>query len=227
LDAVNFADKNQNLATFDAIVELFRTKAPIPSSGVHSLRFPDLPSYEFPGFLDFEPDAAFERRAAAIRLDIERDTSEFVQSAAPWTDSSIIESNSLDWIFSQSVLEHVDDLENLYCLIGHWLKPGGYASHLIDFGSHGMTAEWNGHWALNNLAWRALRGKRPYLINRIPYAGHARFSAGNGLVTVLEKTNKQFDGLIPAQFAEPFKSMSDEDARTRMVLLISRRAPPQ
>ena len=69
-------------------------------------------------------------------------------------------------MFSQSVLEHIDDLEGAYATLHKWLKPGGYMSHLIDFYSHGLTKEWNGHWALSDLTWGALKGRRPYLINR-------------------------------------------------------------
>jgi hypothetical protein len=129
----------------------------------------------------------------------------------------------VDWIFSQSVLEHIDDLATAYRVSARWLKPAGLASHLIDFGSHGLTREWNGHWAVGDLAWSALRGRRPYLINRQPYAEHLRLAADNGFVTVLERRNKRFDGLIPEQFAPRFRAIGDEDARTRMALHVSRR----
>ena len=97
-------------------------------------------------------------------------------------------------------------------------------SHLIDFASHGLTQEWNGHWALGDLAWAALRGRRPYLINRLPYQEHLRLGEANGFVVLLEKPSKRFDGLTPGQFASRFRSMSDEDARLHMVLVISQRA---
>jgi hypothetical protein len=42
----------------------------------------------------------------------------------------------------------------------------------------------------------------------------------------LEKRNKRFDGLLPEQFAPRFRSITDEDARLRMVLAISRSAAP-
>jgi SAM-dependent methyltransferase len=222
LDLVDFSNQAANLSVFDAIVEMFRRKTPIPASGLHSLRFPDLDRYDFPDFLGFEANAAFEERAAAIRQDIALSTGVFVQMAAPWTQLSILSPGSVDWIFSQSVLEHIDDLSAAYRGLRQWLKPSGYTSHLIDFDCHALTPEWNGHWALREPVWYALRGRRPYLINRLPYSAHARLATDNGFVTVLEKRNKRFDGLISEQFAPGFREIGDEDARMRMVFVISR-----
>jgi SAM-dependent methyltransferase len=222
LDLIDFSDTALNLSVFDEIVEMFRQKKPIPSSGLHSLRFPDLDHYGFPEFLAFEPNAAFEKRAAEIREDIALKTGVFVQVAAPWTQLSILSPQSVDWIFSQSVLEYIDDLPAVYRALRQWLKPSGVTSHLIDFGCHGMTQDWNGHWALSDRVWFALRGRRPYLINRAPYSEHLRLAADTGFVAVLEKRSKRFDGLIAEQFAPLFRDIVDEDARTQMVLAIGR-----
>ena len=144
-------------------------------------------------------------------------------SCSCWTEAAILRPHSVDWVFSQSVLEHIDDLDTTYRALALWLTPGGHMSHLIDFSSHSLTREWNGHWALGDVTWRALRGRRPYLLNREPYAAHLRRAAANGFVTVLERRNKRFDGLIPEQFAPPFRDMSEEDARTAMAFLVSRK----
>ena len=222
LDLIDFSNPAVNVAIFDDLVAMFRQRAPIPSSGVHSLRFPDLDCYDFPDFLAIETNAAFDSRIAAIREDIVQRTGRFVLTAAPWTEGSVLRQNSVDWIFSQSVLEHIDDLSDVYRALSQWLKPSGHMSHLIDFGSHGLTYEWNGHWALSDAMWRALRGRRPYLINRQPLAEHARHAVNNGFSTVLQRRSKRFDGLIPEQFAPAFRSVSDEDARTHMAFVINR-----
>ena len=104
--------------------------------------------------------------------------------------------------------------------MAQWLKPGGYASHLIDFSSHRMTDEWNGHWAINDGIWHLMRGKRPYLINRCSYAEHLKIAAAHGLTPITEMRNKRFDGLIPEDFAPRFRKVSDEDARSMMVFVI-------
>jgi hypothetical protein len=112
-DLVDFSDPIVNLAIFDELVALFRRKAPIPASGLHSLRFPDLDCYDFPDFLALEPDAAFEKRMGAIRKDVGLKSGVFVQMAAPWTELSILRQIRIDWVFSQSVLEHMRPIHHL------------------------------------------------------------------------------------------------------------------
>ena len=223
LDLIDFSNTAQNLVVFDQTVSMFRERRPIPSSGLHSLRFPDLDDYSFPDFPAISTPERFENRIAAIRQDIASGGGRFVRVAAPWMEKAIIESNSVEWVFSQSVLEHIDDLEGAYATLHKWLKPGGYMSHLIDFYSHGLTKEWNGHWALSDLTWGALKGRRPYLINRQPLHEHMRLWRENDFETLLEKRNKRFDGLISADFAPRFRAISDEDARVRMVFLVGQK----
>ena len=69
-----------------------------------------------------------------------------------------------------------------------------------------------------------MRGKRPYMLNRRPYADHLVLAAKNRLVPVFQTRSKRFDGLIPAEFAPQFRNISDEDARTAMALVILRNA---
>jgi hypothetical protein len=218
LDHSNF---DMNLKVFDELVELFRRKAPIPASGPFSLIFPDLPSYEFPKCLSFRADdPTFERRVSQIREDIVQQSGKFFQVAAPWMQSDMIKEASVDWLFSHSVLEHVDDLSGTYRAMAKWLKRGAYSSHLIDFDCHGLARQWNGHWAITDGVWSAIRGKRPYLLNRRCCEAHVRLAAENGLHCLLEMRNKRYDGLIREQFEPRFREITDEDARTRMVFVV-------
>ncbi len=41
----------------------------------------------------------------------------------PWHDSNIVEKESVDLIFSQAVLEHIDDMAFSYEKMFSWLKP--------------------------------------------------------------------------------------------------------
>jgi hypothetical protein len=70
--------------------------------------------------------------------------------------------------------ERVDALSDAYEVMVTWLKPGGYALHLVDFSSHHVT-EWNGHWALDELMWFILRDGRPYSPNRHSEVGFIRW----------------------------------------------------
>ena len=64
---------------------------------------------------------------------------QFVDYRTPWTSPSEVAASSLDLIFSQAVLEHVDGLEETYEAMSVWLKPGGYAFHVIDFTAHQLA----------------------------------------------------------------------------------------
>ena len=85
---------------------------------------------------------------------------------APWNDPAVFAADSLDLIFSHSVLEHVDQPVATYRACFRWLKPGAVMSHKIDHSSHGITRSWNGHYALPAPLWAIIYGKRPYLLNR-------------------------------------------------------------
>ena len=43
---------------------------------------------------------------------------------------------SLDWVFSNAVLEHVSDLDTLFDVLGRALKPGGGMYHRVDLRCH-------------------------------------------------------------------------------------------
>jgi len=222
LEVVDFTDPKVDAEVLDKLTGLFRRRATIPSTGIHSRRFPDLDNYDWPEWLDLGSNTEWEKRVQSIRKDIIT-RARCVKIAAPWTDQVTIEPASVDWIISQSVLEHVDDLAGAYAAMAQWLRPGGIASHLIDFQSHGMTSEWNAHWAIDDRVWHIMRGRRPYLLNRLPYAAHLAIAAEWGFTPIMEMKNKRFDGLIPADFAPRFRKIGDEDARTAMVFVILRK----
>jgi hypothetical protein len=223
LDLVDFTNPKLDVVVFDQLASFFRCRAPIPASGAHSCRFPDLDNYEWPDWLDLGPSRQWEERVAAIREDVVARSERFVKIVAPWMDRAIMEEGSVDWIVSQSVLEHVDALYDAYEAMARWLTPRGHASHLIDFSSHRMTKEWNGHWAIDDLTWHIMRGKRPYLLNRYAYTDHLTIAAKCGLAPVAELRNKRFDGLIRNNFVARFREISDEDARANMVFVILRK----
>ncbi len=122
------------------------------------------------------------------------------------------------------MLEHVEDLEAIYGAMGRWVAPGGMMTHLIDFWSHDLTQEWNGHWAIEPRTWRLIYGRRPYLPNRAPRAEHLRLLEESGFVLRREIVERRSDGLLPRDFADPFRRLGDEDARTRMMFVVVARA---
>jgi hypothetical protein len=220
LDLLDHSDSTENLRIFDDLVGMFARRAAIPAQGTHSRTFPDLSEYGFPAYLAGVETSGNAERMSAIRADIVGQTKRFFEVAAPWSDAHIVREGSVDWLISHSVLEHVDDLVPTYRDMALWLRPGAYATLLVDFYSHDLTSEWNGHWAVGEDVWRLIRGKRPYLINRAPLATHLDLASQNGLVLRALIRNKRFDGMLPSEFRPPFDAISDEDARTRMAFLV-------
>ncbi len=219
LDLVDHSNRHDNLRIFDEVADLFRNKATIPAFGEFSKIFPDLEDYNFPVFM--KKFKVLESRIADIRSDISEGRGKYFAVAAPWTQSSVVKEKSVDWVFSHSVLEHVDNIQETYGYISKILKPSGCTSHLIDFNCHNLTSEWNGHWAIGKRSWTAIRGKRPYLLNRGWCSFHLKLAAADGLIPQFEKRSKRFDGLIREQFEPQFQLMTDEDARTEFLFVVS------
>ena len=86
-----------------------------------------------------------------------------VHYKVPWHEFEVIESSTIDMIFSQAVLEHVDDLGHCYDRMFQWLKPGGLivAPNRFSLPRHrqrfGMDIG-----LILNLTWWLIRGRRPY-----------------------------------------------------------------
>ena len=121
-----------------------------------------------------------------------------------------------DLIYSQAVLEHVDDLSSVYEAMHFLLKPGGLISHQIDFRSHEISKHWNGHCGkYSDFVWnRLLRAKKPFLINREPHSTHINLLRKFGFDIVCDLQIKDNSCIQRRRLAPRFKSMSDDDLIT-------------
>src|SRR5690606_21822483 len=127
-----------------------------------------------------------ERRIQAIRDDLRRQSGTFIRIAAPWTATNSVPDQSVDWLFSHSVMEHVHDVEEAYLCCSRWMSNNGMMTHNIDYRSHNMTTHWNGHWTIDDLTWSLVRGRRPYLINRLPHSAHINLLKSHNFEIVRE-----------------------------------------
>ena len=216
LDAVAYADLTGNLTVFDELVDLFKKREPIPGPNEFPELNPVLSSYEFPHHLlsrerlEWSLDKA---RLVAIRHSIGNPGTSDSQISymAPWMEAGVIPEESLDMIFSQAVLEHVNDLQFTYAAFYRWLKPGGCMSHRIDFRCHGTAADWNGHWRYTDRTWKLIRGRRPFLINREPHSTHIRLVVEEGFELVRDLTTQMPSWHSLCDFAPRYRGMSEED----------------
>ena len=223
-DALPHANVDRNLAIFDDLVALFRRRAPIPNDESYPLVFPRLKRYDFPALLLPEArlaEALRPDRLAAIRGALREEATVAgirITYAAPWNDRAVIEPASIDMVLSQAVLEHVEDVHGTYAALGQWLKAGGFMSHAIDFQSHGLTRDWNGHWTVSDRAWKLVRGRRPYLINRWAHSAHlaAIREAGFRVVTDERQTGPR---IAASALAPRYRSLCETDRETPSVFV--------
>ena len=218
LDIKAHADPETNSKILDEVLALFQARAPIPDDAEFPMMQPKLARYDFPR--DLLDERRLASSLATARVDeirsaiAGRRASIDISYVAPWYDPAVVQEDSVEFLFSQAVLEHVDDLDAAYSAMERSLKPGGIMSHSIDFSSHNVTRAWNGHWTLSDQAWRLVRGGRPYLINRQPLSRHLNLLREHGFEVVKVESRR---GAVAKSFrpARRFRSLSDEDVSTK------------
>jgi SAM-dependent methyltransferase len=220
IDVDPFARPERNLSIFREVTALFAARADIPDETEFPLVGPRLTSYAFPSHL-LTPDLlartlSSARLEAISRAIVTAGRGEAAEDAplryvAPWTRLDILPSSSLDMIYSQAVLEHVDALDQLYAAMRVWLKPGGVMSHDIDFSNHHIGRYWNSHYTYSPRAWRLIRGKRSWLLNRQPHSVHLDALRRHGFELIADVPRRRGGGIRRAQLAPEFRAMSDDD----------------
>jgi SAM-dependent methyltransferase len=222
VDAVEHANPDLDLQILKELISIFRIGASIPDQ----LELPDvrplLDDYAFP---DYAPrDLGGHRYDDLARAVLQRNSRSSVVRYVRTDDAQTnIPAESVDLIFSQAVLEHVDGLESVYASCYKWLKPGGLMSHQIDFKSHGTSSEWNGHWAYPAPVWRLIRGNRRYLLNRQPCGVHLRALKHAGFSVIAEERARLPSLLQRSRLNGSLRDMPEDDLTTSGVFLIARK----
>jgi SAM-dependent methyltransferase len=220
LDIVPYSAKADLEKMLDELLHLYSQRERIPDDTEFPFVRPRMDSYEFPDHLIDWTD--FPNKSNEIRNQVRNGLSSgsLVGYKAPWMSLPQITEASFDLIFSQAVLEHVDNLEETYRAMFAWLKPGGYACHLIDFKSHGRSPFWNGHWAYSDWQWKLVRGKREFLLNREPISTHLGYARKVGFGMLMLRREHAPLGLQAHALLERFRRMEAVDAQTSEALLI-------
>ena len=225
-DVVEHANNASNLEVFDELVELFRQRAAIPGSDEFPRVHPTLDSYDFP--YDILPDEHLDRALDKSRIERLRSSvmnmeapDSPIKYIVPWSDTSVLGKESVDMIFSQAVLEHVDLLEEAHEAMRAWLKPDGFMSHEIDFKCHGTADEWNGHWTYSDLLWKFMRGKRPWFLNRQPHSVHLGMLEKARFKVVCDDPHISDSGIDKKTVARSLRNITDDDLVTSSAFIVS------
>tara|TARA_R110002072_G_scaffold1598_8_gene13691 strand:- start:15940 stop:16710 length:771 start_codon:yes stop_codon:yes gene_type:complete len=224
LDVVKHADLNSNLEVFERLVVLFQSSGPIPE--IDNVK-PGLDDVSFPRDLlnDFGRLDLSDQRLDRIRDSIRNPDSvdSLIKYQVPWANTETVELGSVDLIFSQAVLEHVDDLEVTYKAMFKWLSGGGFMSHQIDFKCHNTFPQWNGHWTADELLWSMIRGRQPYLLNRESASTHRDFIQATGFDVILEEVTNSETLIGVKDLAPRFNNMSVEDIETSGLFVVCKK----
>jgi hypothetical protein len=218
-DVVQYAHSAGNAAVLEGLIELFRARSPIPGDDEYPQVLPKLASYAFPHDILTEPRLAAalaEDRVAALRAAVASENPPGIGGIeiryfVPWYDAGLLAPGSVDLICSQAVLEYVPDLPQTYGRFKQWLAPGGGVSLVIDYRSHGTSAAWDGHRSYSDLAWRLMRGKQPYTLNRESHSTHVRLLGEAGLEVVGQVPMRREPVTPRAKLAKRFRALSDDD----------------
>lgn len=223
LDALPHANAGQNLRVFDSLLDMFQARRDLPGKNMfpelwlepESLRFPEDVITEDRLGLALAPDRiAWLRRAIAGEF-VDDSPIEYQPSWDPAGEES---SPRVDFLIANAVMEHVADLPTAYTAMWHLLMPGGLASHVIDFRSHGLFKAWDGHWACPKWLWRLFMGRRSYLLNREPLSTHRRLAAARGFEEcVLTRLEKRPEAKA---LSRQFRAMAMEDRATASAYML-------
>jgi SAM-dependent methyltransferase len=226
LDLLRYSALERNLAIFDELVALFETRTAIPGEAEFPLLYPKLDRYDFPAQILGEAtlrESLAAERIAAIRSSIARSEHDesMISYKAPWNAPEVINEGTVDFIYSQAVLEHIDALEEVYAAMRKWLRPDGIMSHQIDFKCHGKANAWNGHWTYGDFAWKVIVGRRPYLLNRQPHSVHVRLIGRNGFRILEDTLFHSVSNLHRKELAPRFRALSDDDLTTSGAFIVA------
>jgi SAM-dependent methyltransferase len=217
-DVVRYAATPSDRRVLRELVELFRGRAGIPDDAEFPGVYPRLEDYRFPSGL-WKPDELEANlapaRIASIEQALDRDEGPIrISYVVPWHSADGRTCGSVDLIYSQAVLEHVEDIRSTYASLSRWLSPGGCMSHVIDFRSHGITRGWDGHLQYPEMLWRVVRGRRPYLLNRKSPLDHiAGLEAAGFAIRSVDRLRK--GPTVPDNdLASAFRHWSSDDRST-------------
>lgn len=229
LDIIKYWDPSRNISMLEDLLLLFNSKAKIPDNKEFPNISPVPGDYRFPseilteGILkqSLEPSRIEKIRNELCRRDDNENT--MIKFKIPWSSSEAIEAGSVDLIFSQAVLQHVDDLETTYSSMKDWLDTEGLISHTVSFRSHGLTRSWNGYWTISDTLWNIIRGGRIYAINRFPLSKHRKLLEKNGFSILFEKICTNSNRFKRSDLAKKYQKLTDEDLITSGVYYIARK----
>lgn len=175
IDAVEHSNNERNLRILNDLYLLLLNTEYIPDNKEFPEVFPYLDDYKFPEFIKMNLPSKEE--IGLRKTEIEKalyNQSDLIKInyISNWNIKELHLNEEFGLIYSQAVMEHIEDINSTYLFFYNWLKAGGYISHTIDYRSHGESDKWNGHWEINDILWKIILKGYGYCINRKPHSYH-------------------------------------------------------
>jgi hypothetical protein len=228
IDVVPHASVATTVPLVEPMVELFRERAPCPSKG-----FPNyndvLDARLFPS--QILTDECLARSLDTARLAELGDAVRRLDATeqhprlryGTWRSGGVVCAGDADLLFSHVVLSLVEDQEAFYKCCALWLKPGGWMSHHIDFTSHSVTNEWNGHLQYTDAVWRIIVGQRPFFVTRARLSRHLALMDKYGFEVVSVQRRCGTGGIERSQLAPRWRDMSEDDFTCAHAFIVARK----
>jgi SAM-dependent methyltransferase len=228
LDIADFDTASRNLPVYKDLLKKFLTQQAIPGEVQFPRVFPRLNDYSFPlaeenssSPLPWKDPIRLGRIESALSSGASKDA--IIEYISQWNNAEKIRPGSVDFVFSHAVMFYVEDLDACYSQLNRWLRPGGLIASQIDFSCLYFDDTWFGHWCYPEWAWTALKGRRPYFLNRKAMSEHVHALEGAGFEIV---NTLRVDG-EPAcpreELSSRFRNLTDLDLRTRGAYILARK----
>ena len=190
LEIENHFDRENNLKLLDEIVTLFKNKTPI-SPNFKQLNI-HVTNHEYPSHFII-PKFMEDEFVKVLRNEINSDCigTKHLNIVYDWQRAPSL---SLDLAFSRAVMEHVNNPNSVYEGLAYNLKPKAFMFHDIEFHSHGITKNKNGHLQISNLWWKIIVGKRSYYQNRLKFQDHINLIEKLNFTVIHTQKSTELDG---------------------------------
>lgn len=233
LDVLAHTNIEANVEILSVLADLFRARAGIPGEDEFPELYPRVADREFPakalsalGLVPNASDGHVDAICEAIRASIiSAPVDAVLRYLCPWPTASL-EPGSIDLVVSQAVLQDMDHwtgtdtLSDAFEAMSRWLRPGGAMSHQVNL-AFPDTEHWNQHWSYGELAWRVIRGRRPYYVNRVPASEYLRLCERHGFrVTAVTPVTAEA-GVSRERLPRRFRNLPATDYTTRAVHFVA------
>lgn len=224
LDIVPFADVESSERMLDEMVRLYQERAdlhPFVGKYLEDLSFPHSLIDSDRLVASLHATRVDQIRRAIKGLPSGEAEGVEMRYVVPWTDQTLVPEGAANLVLSQAVLEHVDEIEPTYHALQKWLNPTGWMSHQIDYRSHNMASSWDGHWTYSDAAWKLIRGRRPYLLNRRAHSEHLQMMRDGGF-KVIEEAKISDDPVVPQKsLGAGFQHLTEDDRHTAEAFIVA------